>query len=42
MGRLKCTAQGRISFFIDQHPGNDCVLFMELFTNRHVSEIKKK
>jgi hypothetical protein len=28
-------------FFIDQHPGNNCVLFIELFTNRHVSAIKK-
>ena len=33
-----------ISFFlyIDQHPGNNCILFIELFTNsRHVSAIKK-
>ena len=35
---LKCTAWGRISFFIDQHPGNNCVLFIELFTNRHVKK----
>jgi hypothetical protein len=28
-------------FFIDQHPGNNCVLFIELFTNRHLSAIKK-
>jgi hypothetical protein len=26
---------------IDQPPGNNCVLFIELFTNRHVSAIKK-
>jgi hypothetical protein len=41
---LKCTAQGRIyKFFlyIDQHPGINCILFIELFTNRHVSAIKK-
>ena len=29
------------TFFIDQHPGNNCVLFIELFTNRLVSAIKK-
>jgi hypothetical protein len=23
--------------YIDQHPGNNCVLFIKLFTNRHVS-----
>jgi hypothetical protein len=28
--------------YIDQHPGNNCVLFIELFINRHVSAIKKK
>ena len=28
-------------FFINQHPGNNCVLFIELFTNRHLSAIKK-
>jgi hypothetical protein len=28
-------------FFIDQHPGNNCILFIELFTNRHVPAIKK-
>ena len=27
--------------YIDQHLGNNCVLFIELFTNRHVSVIKK-
>jgi hypothetical protein len=26
--------------FIDQHPGNNCVLFIELFTNRHVKKKK--
>ena len=31
-------ARGRISCFIDQHPGNNCVLFIELFTNRHVKK----
>ena len=30
-----------IFFYIDQHPGNNCVLFIELFTNRHLSAIKK-
>ena len=29
------------NFFIGQHPGNNCVLFIELFTNGHVSAIKK-
>jgi hypothetical protein len=40
---LKCTARGCMYFFlyIDQHPGNNCVLFIELFTNRHVFAIKK-
>jgi hypothetical protein len=28
-------------FFINQHPGNNCVLFIDLFTNRHVSAINK-
>jgi hypothetical protein len=28
--------------YIDQHPGNNCVLFIGLFKNRHVSAIKKK
>jgi hypothetical protein len=27
--------------YIDQHPGNNCVLIIKLFTNRHVSVIKK-
>jgi hypothetical protein len=27
--------------YIDQHPGNNCVLFIELFTNKHLSAIKK-
>ena len=33
---LKCTGRGAYKFFlyIDQHPGNNCVLFIELFTNR--------
>ena len=31
-----------IQIFIDLPPGNNCVLFIELFTNRHVSAIKKK
>jgi hypothetical protein len=30
-----------VFLYIDQHPGNNCVLFIELFTNRHVSAIKK-
>ena len=30
-----------IYIYIDQHPGNNCVLFIELFTNRQVSAIKK-
>jgi hypothetical protein len=39
---MHCT-RTHISFFlyIDQHPGNNCILFIELFTNRHVSAIKK-
>ena len=37
---MHCTRTHK--FFIDQHPGNNCVLFIELFTNRHVSAIKKK
>ena len=36
---MHCTRTHK--FFIDQHPGNNCVLFIELFTNRHVSAIKK-
>ena len=36
---MHCTRTHQI--FIDLHPGNDCVLFIELFTNRHVSAIKK-
>ena len=31
----------RFVLYIDQNPGNNCVLFIELFTNRHVSAIKK-
>jgi hypothetical protein len=37
---VHCTRIHQI--FIDLHPGNNCVLFIELFTNRHVSAIKKK
>ena len=39
---MHCT-RTHIKFFIyiDQHPGNNCVLFIELFTNRHMSAIKK-
>ena len=39
---MHCT-RTHVSFFlyIDQYPGNNCVLFIELFTNRHVSAIKK-
>ena len=37
---MKCTAWGCISFFI-YWSASDCVLFIELFTNRHVSAIKK-
>ena len=37
---MHCTRTHKV-FFIDQHPGNNCVLFIELFTNRHVSAIKK-
>jgi len=36
---MHCTRTHQI--FIDLHPGNDCVLFIELFTNRHVSASKK-
>ena len=32
----------KVFLYIDQHPGNNCVLFIELFTNRHMSAIKKK
>ena len=42
---MKCTAQGciyKFFLYIDQHPGNNCVLFIELFTNRHVSALLKK
>jgi hypothetical protein len=35
---MHCTRMHKL--FIDQHPGNNCVLFIELFTNRHVSAIK--
>jgi Holliday junction resolvase len=35
---MHCTRTHK--FFIDQHPGNNCVLFIELFTNRHMSAIK--
>jgi hypothetical protein len=39
---MHCTRTHIIFFlYIDQHPGNNCVLFIELFTNRHVSAIKK-
>jgi hypothetical protein len=39
---MHCTSTHIIFFlYIDQHPGNNCVLFIELFTNRHVSAIKK-
>ena len=31
----------RFVLYVDQHPGNNCILFIELFTNRHVSAIKK-
>jgi hypothetical protein len=37
---MHCTRTHKV-FFIDQHPGNNCILFIELFTNRHVSAIKK-
>ena len=37
---MHCTRTHK--FFINLHPGNNCVLFIELFTNRHVSAIKKK
>ena len=33
---------GCIIFVINQHPGNNCVLFIELFSNRHVYVIKQK
>jgi hypothetical protein len=26
-------------FVIDLHPGSNCILFIELFTNRHVKKI---
>ena len=39
---MHCTRTHIIFFlYIDQHPGNNCVLFIELFTNTHVSAIKK-
>ena len=43
MQRLAIQIEDAYKFFlyIDQHPGNNCVLFIELFTNRHVSAIKK-
>ena len=37
---MHCTRTHKV-FIIDQHPGNNYVLFIELFTNRHVSAIKK-
>ena len=36
---MHCTRTHK--FFIDQHPGNNCILFIELFTNGHTSAIKK-
>ena len=36
---MHCTRMHKL--FIDQHPGSNCILFIELFTNRHVSAIKK-
>ena len=36
---MHCTRTHK--FFIGQHPGNNCVLYIELFTNGHVSAIKK-
>jgi hypothetical protein len=36
---MHCTRTHKFS--IDQHSGNNCVLFIELFTNRHVPAIKK-
>ena len=39
---MHCTRTHKSFFFyIDQHLGNNCVLFIELFTNRHLSAIKK-
>ena len=38
---MHCTRTHKFFLYIDQHPGNNCVLFIELFTNRHVSAIKK-
>jgi hypothetical protein len=38
---MHCTRTHTFFLYIDQHPGNNCVLFIELFTNRHVSAIKK-
>jgi hypothetical protein len=39
---MECT-RTHTSFFlyIDQHPGNNWFLFIELFTNRHMSAIKQ-
>jgi hypothetical protein len=37
---MHCTRMRQI--FIDLHPGYKCDLFIELFTNRHMSAIKKK
>jgi hypothetical protein len=37
---MHCTRTHRaykFFLYIDQHPGNNCVLFIELFTNRHMS-----
>ena len=39
---MHCTRTHISFFYIDQHPYNNCVLFIELFTNGHVSAIKKK
>ena len=36
---MHCTRTHKFFLYIDQHPGNNCVLFIELFTNRHVSAI---
>jgi hypothetical protein len=38
---IRWNALHKFFVYIDQHPGNHCVLFIELFTNRHVSAIKK-
>jgi hypothetical protein len=38
---MHCTRTHNFFLFIDQHPGNNCVRFIELFTNRNVSAIKK-